>query len=48
MMYECCGKCKYHNYNRELGEWVCDNPDSEYYGVETFYDDGCREQEEKE
>ena len=40
-----CGTCKWHrNYT---GEWVCMNPESEYYGLETDYDDHCEDYEER-
>lgn len=42
----CCGKRKYHY--REGTCWYCGNIDSEYYGCETLYDDGCEETEEQE
>ena len=32
-----CGICKYHK--RIYGEWVCDNEESENYGLEVGFDD---------
>ena len=42
---ECCGKCKYHEYEDTDG-WVCVNPDSDYCGW-TEYNDYCEEFEER-
>lgn len=44
---ECCGNCKYH---RPMAKdtFMCDNEDSEGYGLETHYDDFCEEFEERE
>lgn len=39
---QCCGLCRYHKY-MALGEFVCDNQDSECYGLSTHYDDVCEE-----
>ena len=40
-----CGDCQWHkNYT---GEWICMNTDSEYYGLETEYEDCCEEHEER-
>ncbi len=43
---ECCGNCKYH---RPMAQdtFMCDNEDSEGYGLETQYDDFCEEFEER-
>ena len=41
----CCGRCQWHK--RSDSEWYCTNEDSEYYGCETNYDDGCSEVEER-
>lgn len=40
-----CGKCEYRRYID--GEWVCDNEESENYGLETEYYDGCIDEVEK-
>ena len=40
-----CGKCKYHRKDNE--EWVCKNPESEYYGDYTEYKDTCDEFEDR-
>lgn len=44
---ECCGNCKYH---RPMAQdaFMCDNEDSEGYGLETVYDDYCDCYEERE
>ena len=41
----CCGTCKYHK--REVNEWICTNPESEYYADYTDYGDECEEQEDE-
>ena len=41
-----CGNCKYHRKKDE--EWICDNHDGEYFGMETMYDDRCPDYEERE
>lgn len=41
-----CGNCKYHK--RIYGEWVCDNEESENYGLETEYYDGCVDEVRKD
>ena len=44
---ECCGNCKYHYYDREDEDWVCDCQNSEYYTDYTGYTDKCEEYEER-
>lgn len=34
-----CDSCKYFKYID--GEWICNNEESEYYGLETSYEDDC-------
>lgn len=46
-MNECYGNCKYHKPMAK-DTFVCDNEESEGYGLETSYDDYCGEFEEKE
>lgn len=41
-----CGNCKYRKYID--GEWVCDNEESENYGLETDFSDDCMDCEAKE
>lgn len=41
-----CGNCKYRKYID--GEWVCDNEESENYGLETDFSDDCMDYEAKE
>ena len=36
-----CGNCKYNEYDVESEDFICKNEESEYYGVETFYEDTC-------
>lgn len=43
--YDCCGECRWHR--KDDGEWECTNPDSEYYGMITGYEDWCEEREER-
>lgn len=40
-----CGNCECHK--RIDGEWACDNPESENYGMETEYSDSCMDCIEK-
>lgn len=47
---KCCGTCRYNKPSWETGKltgYSCDNDESDYYGVSTFYDDSCEEYEEK-
>lgn len=50
---ECCGTCRCHctkeiatRYDIQHQERVCDNPESEEYGLETEYGYWCKEYEE--
>lgn len=45
-----CGQCEHHKKVKlSYGyEWCCCNPDSDYVGYETDYNDGCSEFTEKE
>ena len=47
-----CGKCKYHECtdprNDIDAEWVCSNPDSDYYADITEYTDYCMDFEERD
>ena len=36
---EICGKCYHHH--KHYDEWCCDNPESEFYGCATEYNDSC-------
>ena len=51
-MNECCGRCRYNRYLKKdgsgQGDFACMNDESEYFGVETLYDDACEEWEEKD
>lgn len=40
-----CGECEYRRYID--GEWVCDNEESENYGLEVSYSDDCVDFEKK-
>lgn len=42
-----CGMCRYHKQENLSGEWVCTNPDGEYFGMESLYDEHCPDWEEK-
>lgn len=44
---QCCGKCLYHKPMAQ-DEFMCDNENSEGYGLSTVYDDCCGEFEERE
>lgn len=46
MNKQCCGTCVHH-IPMPLNEWVCDNPDSEDYGLETDYSHSCEDYESK-
>ena len=41
-----CGKCRF--CKRIDGEWVCNNPESENYGLETEFDNECSDGEKRE
>lgn len=47
-----CGKCKYHECTEPKNdidaEWVCSNPNSDYYADITHYTDYCDNFTEKE
>ncbi len=43
---ECCGNCKYH-VTMAQDTFMCDNEESEGYGLETVWDDCCEEFEER-
>lgn len=47
---KCCGNCRYHVQGEMPDEedWVCDNGESEAYGLSTCFDDVCDECEESE
>lgn len=45
---QCCGNCKYWEYDKEENEWYCNNLDSKTYGILTAYADGCEEWEDRE
>lgn len=45
---DCCGRCRHHKHRDDVGEWICGNEDSEYYGIDTGYGDGpCPEFENR-
>lgn len=44
---ECCGNCKYHQYEDISQGWVCCNQDSEYVADWTDYTDSCEEWESR-
>lgn len=45
-MDKCCGTCKFNDYI-PFSDFICDNPDSDNYGLETEYKDSCEGWEEK-
>ena len=44
---QCCGQCRHHKPMAQ-DEFMCDNENSEGYGLSTAYDDCCEEFEERE
>ena len=44
----CCGTCKFSIYDRDIHDYICDNENSENYGVPIAYQESCDEQEEKD
>lgn len=47
MNKECCGTCAWH-FPMPFEEWICDNENSDNYGMETEYGDCCVDYEERE
>lgn len=45
-MKECCGRCKFNEYGDD--EFVCTNEESEAYGCETIWNEGCESFEAEE
>ena len=45
MTQQYCGTCKYCIYDEYEKEWVCTNPDSDNYSMDTSYKDLCEEWE---
>ena len=43
-----CGTCEYNVYNREDEDFICNNKDSENYGLPIGYNDLCDCYGEKE
>ena len=43
----CCGNCKHHKRDKESGEWICHNQESDNFGLEIEYSDSCVDFEEK-
>jgi len=40
---KCCGNCAFHSRANDEDDWICENPDSDNYGVWTEYGDSCDE-----
>lgn len=38
-----CGECQHNTYDKKEKCYVCNNKDSENYGLRTAYDDSCEE-----
>lgn len=38
-----CGTCKFHFYDKDDEDWVCDNLESWRYADYTGYEDSCEE-----
>lgn len=47
MKDNCCGICEYHVFSQEDGDYICVNPNSEYYSDFTNYESCCEEYEER-
>ena len=47
-MKQCCGTCKYHQFENVNDGYVCVNSDSEYCADWTEYSDCCEEWEESD
>lgn len=47
MKEKCCGTCLF-NSHPNYDEWICDNPNSEVYGLDINYGDFCEDYESKE
>ena len=47
-MKQCCGTCKYHQFENVDDGYVCVNIDSEYFADWTEYSDYCEEWEERD
>lgn len=45
---ESCGKCKYHWKSRETDGWYCANSQSDFFSMDTWYEDWCDEYEERD
>lgn len=43
---KCCGTCKWSKPYKQ--DWMCNNPDSDYYCCFISYRDECEDYEEKE
>lgn len=48
MCDKCCGTCKHHSKDDGNDDWVCVNPESEYFADYTDYNHSCEEYEERE
>ena len=46
-MEQCCGTCKFHEYDKAWDDWECSNLDSEDCGGYTPYNHCCDEYEER-
>ncbi len=44
---ECCGTCKYHRYDRNEQEWICNCQRSDNYADYTEYSDYCENWEDR-
>ena len=47
-MEQCCGTCKYHQFENVNDGYVCVNSESEYCADWTEYEDSCGEWEERD
>lgn len=45
--YGICGECKYHERAKWSADWICTNPNGEYYALSTDYTDTCEEWEQR-
>ena len=47
-MENICGNCKYNKCDYGYASFSYNNEESEYYGLETEYEDSCEDFEERE
>lgn len=45
---KCCGTCVFHCKANDQDDWICENPESENYGVWTEYADNCDDHQSRD